>query len=170
MRLTHGLEGSGLLPALLTPFSAALLHAGFLHLALNLFMLAICGVAVERAIGWKNLLALYLVGAGTAAAAQWASNPESQIPMIGASGAISAVVGAYALLFGKNRVTISNPFLARAIHVAWLAAAWIGLQLLFGYASRSSEGPTIAILAHVGGFLAGLALATPLHRLHWRRA
>lgn len=155
---------------MLTPFSATLLHAGFLHLALNLFMLAICGVAVERAIGWKNLLVLYLVGAVAAAAAQWVSDPESQVPMIGASGAISAVVGAYALLFGQNRVKLSNPMLARAVHVAWLAAAWIGLQLLFGFVSRSSQGPTIATLAHVGGFLAGLALATPLHRLHWRRA
>ena len=169
-RLTEGLEGPGFLPALLTPFSATLLHANFLHLALNLMMLLICGAPVEQAIGRRSFLALYALGAVAAAGAQWLADPASQIPMIGASGAISAVVGAYALMFGRNRVRVANPAVARALHVLWLAAAWIGLQLLFGFASRTGGGPAIATLAHVGGFLAGLALATPLHRLHWRRA
>jgi membrane associated rhomboid family serine protease len=169
-RLTYRLEGEGFLPALLTPFSAALLHANLLHLSLNLMMLLICGAPVERAIGRGNFVALYVIGALAAAGAQWAVEPASQVPMIGASGAISAIVGGYSLLFGRNRVRVANPALARALHVLWLAAAWIGLQLLFGLASRGSGGPAIATLAHVGGFLAGLALITPLHRLHWRRA
>ena len=170
IRLTYGMEADGLLPAILTPLTSTLLHANFLHLALNLLMLVICGRAVEQAMGAVNLGVMYLIGAIAAAAAQWAVDPASQIPVIGASGAISAVVGAYALLFGRSRVKIANPALARAVHVAWLAAAWVGLQLLFGYASSAGGGPSIATLAHVGGFLAGLALAKPLHRLHWRRA
>lgn len=169
-RLTYGIEGPGLLPALLTPFTATLLHANLLHLALNLFMLLVCGAPVERAVGWKGLVALYLVGAIAAAGAQWAADPSSQTPMIGASGAISAVVGGYSLLFGRSRVRVANPMLARGLHILWLAAGWIGLQLLFGFASRTDGGPQIATLAHVGGFLVGLALITPLHRLHWRKA
>jgi len=169
-RLTYGVGGDGFLPAMLTPFTATLLHANLLHLALNLMMLMICGLPVERAIGRAQFIALYLVGAVAAALAQWLADPASQVPMIGASGAISAIVGGYALMFGQNKVRVANPALARALHVLWLAAGWIGLQLLFGFASRTGGGPAIATLAHVGGFLAGLALITPLYRLHWRRA
>ena len=170
VRLTDGIEGAGFVPALLTPLTATLLHANLLHLSLNLLMLVICGKAVEPAIGGRNLAVLYVLGAIAAAAAQWAVDPQSQVPMIGASGAISAVVGAYSLLFGRSRVNVGNPALARALHVAWLAAAWTGLQLMFGYAAGAGGGPSIATLAHIGGFLCGLALVKPLHRLHWRRA
>lgn len=170
VRLTDGIEGAGFLPALLTPLTATLLHANLLHLALNLLMLVICGKAVEPAIGAKGLGILYVLGALAAAAAQWAVDPQSQVPMIGASGAISAVVGAYSLLFGRSRVRVNNPALARALHVAWLAAAWTILQLAFGYAAGAGGGPSIATLAHIGGFAAGLLLVKPLHRLHWRRA
>lgn len=169
-RLTHAVDGAGFVPRLLTPLTATLLHANLLHLALNLLMLVICGKAIEPAIGRGNMMILYLLGAVAAAGAQWAVDPASQVPMIGASGAISAVVGAYSLLFGQSRVRVSNPALARALHVAWLAAAWTGLQLLFGYASGAGGGPSIATLAHIGGFLCGLALAKPLYRLHWHRA
>jgi membrane associated rhomboid family serine protease len=89
--------------------------------------------------------------------------------MIGASGAVSAVIGAYSLLFGRNKVRIANHALAVAVNVVWLAAAWIGLQLLIGY-SFGTAGLRIAIAAHIGGFLAGLILARPLLLLRWRGA
>ena len=170
VRITQGIEGSAFLPVLITPFTSVLLHANLLHVGLNLLMLLICGVAVERAIGARGLLTLYVAGAIAAAAAQWAIDPQSQIPVIGASGAISAVVGAYALLFGRSRVRLQNPRAARALHIVWLAAAWTGLQLLLGFATQNGEGPSIATLAHIGGFLAGLALVKPLHRMFWRSA
>lgn len=170
VRLTQGVEGAGFLPALLTPLSSALVHANLLHLGLNLMLLLICGAPVERATGRVGLLVLYVVGAVAAAAAHWVVDPMSQVPVVGASGAISAVVGGYALLFGQNRVQVANPQLAKALHVLWLAAAWIGLQLLLGYATQTSAGPSIAIVAHIGGFLAGLLLIKPLLRLHWRKA
>lgn len=169
-RLTRGIEGGGFLPSWLTPFTATLVHANLLHLGLNLLMLIICGKAVEHIIGRRGLLLLYLIGAVAAAAAQWAIDVQGLAPVIGASGAISAVVGAYALMFGESRVRVANPALARALHVLWLAVAWTALQLLFGYAAGANGGPAIATLAHVGGFFAGLVLAKPLHRLHWRRA
>lgn len=170
LRVTEGLAVPGMLPAIVTPFTSILLHADLFHVGLNLIMLLICGAEVERAIGRRGMLILYVVGAIAAAAAHWAVDPRSQVPVIGASGAISAVVGGSALLFGRNQVRVGNAAVAKAIHVTWLAASWIGLQLLLGYATRSTDGPSIAVIAHIGGFLAGLVFVKPLLRLQWRNA
>ncbi len=156
-------------PAWATPLTATLIHGGWAHIALNLVMLVYCGQFVERALGTVGLIVLYGLGAYAAAAGHWAFGPESVSPMIGASGAISAVVGAYALLYGERRAKAIGPVPAGVVHVVWLAAAWIGIQLLMGLAgfgaSVGANGP-IAIGAHIGGFLAGLVLARPL--LMWR--
>lgn len=156
-------------PAWLTPLSATLLHAGALHLGFNLLMLVYCGREDEVAIGPWGIAILYGIGAYAAAAAQYALDPASPVPMIGASGAISALVGAYALLYGRPRASRFNPRVARMLHVAWLAAAWIVVQLLLGYAS-AIEGIGIAAMAHIGGFIAGLLLARPLLRWRYRKA
>jgi membrane associated rhomboid family serine protease len=157
------------LPVWLTPLSAALLHGGFVHLLFNVLFLLICGRAVEPILGPKNVFALYLIGAYAAAAAQWAAEPGSQVPMIGASGAVSAVIGAYAMLFGRNKVKVAHPSAALWLNALWLAAAWVALQLLIGF-TYASGGPRIAIAAHIGGFLVGLVLAKPLLLLRWRGA
>lgn len=150
-------------PAWLTPLSATLVHGGWLHLALNLLTLIFCGRQVENLLGPMRLLIIYLVGAYAAALAQWLSGPASPAAMIGASGAISAVIGTYALIFSRRDVAAIGPFSAHAVRLLWLAAAWTGIQLLTGLAGMSF-GPLggIAIWAHVGGFLAGLLLARPL--------
>lgn len=156
---------AGAVPVWLTPLSALFLHGGLMHLGFNLLMLAFCGRYVEVALGARGIVILYVVGAYAAAAGQFALGPISTSPMIGASGAISALLGAYALLYGERRATLANRRLNAAVNIAWLAAAWIGLQLLVGLAmSDGKQG--IAIGAHIGGFLAGLALARPL--LLWR--
>ena len=152
--------------AVFTPLSATLLHADFFHLFFNLLMFAICGRAVEGAVGPVNLVILYVIGAYAAALAQFAMDPLSPIPMIGASGAISAVIGAYAMLFGKNRVRVANPTVALWLNALWLMAAWVGLQLVMGIVFSTGPGILIAVGAHIGGFLAGLLLARPL--LLWR--
>ena len=157
------------LPAILTPLTATLVHGGFLHLLFNLLILLFCGRSVENILGARGLVILYLVGAFASAAAQYAVGPADTTPVIGASGAISAVLGAYALLFGRNRVKVANPTLALWLHAAWLAAAWVALQLLVGFTFQT-DGVRIAIAAHVGGFLAGLLLAKPLLMLRWRGA
>lgn len=156
-------------PALLTPLSAALIHAGFIHLGFNMLMLWVCGTASERALGGRGVVALYLVGAYAAAAAQWAVEPMSEVPMIGASGAVSAVVGAYALLYGRPRAKAIGPLSARTVRVLWLAAAWTVLNLLIGVLSTQAGMP-IAAAAHIGGFVAGLALARPLLVWRWKGA
>jgi membrane associated rhomboid family serine protease len=153
----------------LTPLSATLIHAGFLHLAFNLLMLLFCGRAVENILGPVALAILYVTGAYAAAAAQYAFDPNATVPMVGASGAVSAVIGAYAILFGRNRVSASNVRLAEWLNALWLMAGWVGLQLLIGFISRM--GPLdIAIAAHIGGFLAGLLLERPLLLFRYRKA
>lgn len=167
--LRVGRELAGAAPLFLTPLTATLVHAGFLHLLFNMLMHLFCGRAVEGLLGGRELLLLYTVGAYVAAAAQYAVEPLSPIPMVGASGAVSAVLGAYSMLFGRNRVKVANPLLASLINSSWLMAAWIGLQLILGF-TFGTQGIAIAIAAHIGGFVAGMALAKPLLLLRYRKA
>jgi membrane associated rhomboid family serine protease len=162
-------DGGAHVPFFLAPLTATLVHAGPVHLAFNLLILLFCGRAVETIIGGRGLLILYFVGAYAAAAAQYLVGPNEVVPMVGASGAISAVLGAYAMLFGRNRVKIANPRLALWLHALWLAAAWVGLQLLVGL-TFETIGARIAIAAHIGGFFAGLLLVKPLLLLRYRGA
>lgn len=156
-------------PAWLTPLSCALLHAGIFHLGMNMLMLGFTGRETERAVGPLGLVILYVVGAYAAAFAQWLPDPQSITPMIGASGAASAVVGAYSLLFGRSRAKAIGPIPAQAVHVVWLAVAWTLVNLLTAFAFLGA-GVAIAAAAHIGGFLAGLALAKPLLMWNWRNA
>lgn len=166
LRVGTGLEGFAI-PWAVTPLTATLLHGGIMHLLFNLVTLVFCGREAERAVGWDGLLSIYGVGACAAAAGQWVAGPSSPVPMIGASGAISAVVGAYALLYGKRQARALGPISAKWMQVIWLSAGWIGVQLLIG---ATEAGQTIAIAAHIGGFLAGLMLARPLLLWKWRGA
>ncbi|HEX8308269.1 MAG TPA: rhomboid family intramembrane serine protease [Allosphingosinicella sp.] len=161
--------GPEVVPALLTPLTSALVHSGFAHLFLNLIILLFCGRSVERVLGGQGIGVLYLVGAYAAAAAQYAVGTGETVPMVGASGAISAILGAFALLFGRNKVKVAHPGLASLLHALWLAAAWIGIQILIGFTFETS-GLRIAVFAHIGGFVAGLLLARPLLLLKWRGA
>jgi len=164
-----GLPFIGGVPAWLTPLTATLIHSNLMHLGFNLLMLFFCGREDEVALGPAGVAVLYLVGAYTAAIGQFLVGPQSTIPMIGASGAISALVGAYALLYGQRRPSVAHPEIARWLHIAWLAAAWLGIQLLVGFAS-ATQGIMVAAAAHVGGFIGGLLLARPLLLWRYRKA
>jgi membrane associated rhomboid family serine protease len=168
-RLGGAGAGEPLAPLVLTPLTATLVHAGFIHLAFNLLILLFCGRPVENILGWQALLILYLVGAYAAAAGHYALDPSDAGPMVGASGSISAVLGAYAMLFGRNKVKVASPTLALWLNALWLAAAWIALQVVVGF-TFETPGARIAIGAHIGGFLAGLLLAKPLLLFRYRRA
>lgn len=159
----------GSMPWFLTPLTATLVHGGALHLGFNLLMLVWCGLAVERVLGRGALVFLYVVGAYAAMVAQWGSDPYGVGPVIGASGAISGLIGAYALSFGRPRLVSSNMKLNRWIHIAWLAAAWSVLQVMVGW-SAGQQGMLLATPAHIGGFLAGLLLQRPLLLWRYRRA
>jgi membrane associated rhomboid family serine protease len=157
------------IPAFLTPLTATLVHSGLIHLGFNLLIFVWCGTAVERVIGKSGLILLYLVGAYAAALAQWAMDPMGTVPMVGASGAISAVMGAFALSFGRARAFTSNLRVNRWINVVWLLAAWIVLQLMMGWLA-GGQGYLLATPAHVGGFAAGLLLQRPLLLWKYRKA
>jgi len=156
-------------PAWLTPLTSTLVHAGPLHLFLNLLMLVWCGLAVERVLGPLSLVLLYVVGAFAAGMAQWLSSPASMVPVVGASGAISAVIGAFALSFGQQKRLVRSEQLNRALNAAWLLAAWIVMQVMIGWLA-GGQGFLLATPAHIGGFLAGLVLQRPLLMWHWRNA
>ena len=157
------------LPAFLTPLSATLVHSGFIHLGFNMLIFVWCGTNVERVLGWFGVLALYLVGAFAAAFAQWGVDPYSTVPMIGASGAISAVIGAFALSFGRPRRFTSSVTANRWINALWLMVAWVVLQLMMGWLA-GGQGYLLATPAHVGGFAAGLLLQRPLLLWRYRKA
>ena len=156
-------------PAFLTPLTATLVHSGWIHLGFNLLMLVFCGSQVERVLGKTGIVALFLVGAYAAALAQWAVDPAGMVPMVGASGAISAVVGAFALSFGRAKAFTNNLRINRWINVAWLLAAWVVLQLMMGWLD-TGQGVLPATAAHIGGFAAGLLLQRPLLLWHYRKA
>lgn len=164
-RLSGLLDFSPAVPAVLTPLTATLVHAGFLHLGLNMIMLVWCGTMVERVLGGGPLLLIYVVGAYVAALSQWAVDPTSEAPMVGASGAVSALIGAFALSFGQQRRIVRSLALNRLLNSLWLLAAWIVVQVLVGWLA-GLQGVLIATAAHVGGFVAGLLLQRPL--LMWR--
>jgi membrane associated rhomboid family serine protease len=152
-------------PAFLTPLTATLAHSGLVHLGFNLLIFVWCGTAVERVLGKTGLIFLYLVGAYASALAQWATAPASIVPMIGASGAISAVIGAFALSFGRAKRVTRNFRVNRWINVVWLMVAWVVLQMMMGWLA-GGQGYLLATPAHIGGFAAGLLLQRPL--LLWR--
>ena len=156
-------------PAFLTPLSATLVHSGLVHLGFNLLIFLWCGAQVEGVLGKTGLIMLYLVGAYASAILQWLANPIATVPMVGASGAISAVIGAFALSFGRARAFTNNLRVNRWINVAWLMTAWVILQMMMGWLA-GGEGYLLATPAHIGGFAAGLLLQRPLLLFHYRKA
>ncbi|MGV3730658.1 MAG: rhomboid family intramembrane serine protease [Sphingopyxis sp.] len=154
-----------LVPFALTPLTSAFLHGGVLHIAFNMVVLLFIGRQLEAPLGAKALGVLLLAGAYGGALAQYLADPASTVPMIGASGAISALIAVFALIFSRTEAPAIGPIPSHWVRAIWLAAAWIGVQILLGFAGGAGFG-AIAIWAHVGGFLTGLLLARPL--LRWR--
>lgn len=169
LRVMHPTVAWAAVPAFLTPLTATLVHSGLVHLGFNLLMLVWCGTQVERVLGRTGLVVLYLVGAYAAAAAQWAVAPMATTPMVGASGAISAVMGSFALSFGRAKAFTNNLRVNRWINVVWLLAAWVVLQMMMGWLA-GGQGYLLATPAHVGGFAAGLLLQRPLLLWRYRKA
>ncbi|HEX6660610.1 MAG TPA: rhomboid family intramembrane serine protease [Sphingomicrobium sp.] len=164
-RLSGAVASLPAVPAVLTPLTATLVHANLLHIATNLLVFVWCGHEVERALGRTSLVVIYVVGAFAAAGAQWLADPLGTVPMIGASGAISAIMAAFALSFGRPKLITRSPRTNRWLHIAHLLVAWVILQLMLGWL-MGGQGYLLATPAHIGGFAAGLLLQRPL--LLWR--
>jgi membrane associated rhomboid family serine protease len=150
----------------LTPVFSMFLHGGWMHLLGNGLFLWVFGKNVEDSMGRARFLVFYFVCGLAAAAAQIAIDPASPVPMVGASGAISGVLGAYLMLYPRVRVNVLFIWVI-FVQVISLPAYlvllwWIGLQLLNGLPQLSSVRPEIssgvAVWAHIGGFFAGFVL------------
>ena len=156
---TLGAEAA-LLPAWTTLFTSMFLHGSIMHLAGNMLYLWIFGNNIEDVMGHGRFMVFYLVCGLAAAMAQAVPDMGSTIPMIGASGAISGVLGAYLLLFPKAKVQVIIPigfFIMRTLPAGWLLGLWIAFQVFSGI-SAGIAGGGVAWWAHVGGFVAGMAL------------
>ncbi|MDA9008378.1 rhomboid family intramembrane serine protease [Alphaproteobacteria bacterium] len=138
-------------------FSSLFLHAGFWHLAGNMWFLNTFGDNVEDAMGHAKFLAFYLIGGIAAGVAHYFSASDSYIPLVGASGAISAVVGAYFLLHPRARVRVLILIFPIYLSARILIGLWFAFQVLSAFGDSSSSGG-VAFWAHVGGFVAGMAL------------
>lgn len=152
------------LPSLITHM---FLHGGWMHLGGNMLFLWIFGDNLEDLMGHAKFLLFYLIGGLAAAALQIAVDPTSQISMVGASGAIAAVLGGYLLLFPRARVDVVLILIIfyKVFPVpAWMMLGlWFGIQLFDGVTTPVQDGG-VAYYAHVGGFIAGLLLCLPLWR------
>ena len=159
----------GLIPAhfaVANVFTSMFLHGGWLHVLGNMWFLWIFGDNIEDILGHGKFLLFYLMCGVAAALAQVLASPFSRVPMVGASGAIAGVMGAYMVKFPRARIltfAIIIFFFTTFEVPAWLMLIyWFVLQLFGGFdaitASQYSQGGGTAFLAHVGGFIAGMAL------------
>jgi membrane associated rhomboid family serine protease len=151
--------------AVLTLISSTFLHANILHLAGNMLYLFIFGPAVEERIGHARFLWFYVMAGIIAGLSMVAMGPESQVPVIGASGAIAGVLGAYFVLYPRGRILTVLPlfvfFQFIEIPAIFYLLIWFGIQLYSGILA-GGDGPLIggvAWWAHVGGFLFGVGFA-----------
>lgn len=154
------------LPPFATILTSMFLHGGWLHLGGNMLYLWIFGNNAEDAMGHVKYALFYLL-CGVAAALTLAfMDPTSQLPMIGASGAISGVLAAYVLLYPRTKVTVVVPlgiiFYPLAISAVWVVGLWFLMQLVSAWIVDPAQ-PGVAWWAHVGGFVTGLLL-TPLFK------
>ena len=150
-----------MVPAWATPFTSMFLHGGWLHFGGNMLYLWIFGNNVEDSMSRPRFLVFYLLCGVAAALAQGLVNTSSEIPMVGASGAIAGVLGAYLLLHPRAnvRVLVLIVFYIRMVNLpaGLVLGAWIVLQIVSGAATPTDQGG-VAFWAHVGGFVAGMAL------------
>jgi rhomboid family protein len=167
--LTRSLgAGSWLSAPVLAIFSSLFLHGGWLHLLGNMLYLWIFGNNIEDRLGRVAFLLFYLAGGVVAGLTQVAIAPDSSVPLIGASGAIAATLGAYLVLFPRARI-LSLVFLGFFYQLIEVPAVlvlgfWFVLQLIDGFASLGASNAQggVAFFAHIGGFAAGALVAAVL--------
>lgn len=141
-----------------TPVTSMFMHGGWFHIITNLWFLWVFGDNVEDAMGPYRFLAFYLLCGLAAAAAQTATNPTSIIPMVGASGAIGGVMGAYARLYPRARIRTLVFVMVIPVPAMVMLGYWLLIQILGGLPALGGEGGGVAFWAHIGGFIAGILL------------
>jgi membrane associated rhomboid family serine protease len=142
-----------------TLVTSMFMHGGWVHLASNLLFLWVFGNNVEDSTGHFRFMAFYLFCGLAAAFLHVGLSSGSTIPTVGASGAISGVLGAYLLLYPRVRVHVFfPPFFFFTMRAAWVLGYWILIQILMGVAQLRGVVSGVAVWAHIGGFAAGLVL------------
>ena len=145
-----------------TVLTSMFMHGGWMHIIGNMWFLWIFGDNVEDAMGRARFVVFYLLCGLAAAGAQMLANPSSLVPMVGASGAIGGVMGAYVILYPRVHVHlfVFLGFYATtfAVPAMLMLGYWMVVQLLGGFSSIGATGGGVAFWAHIGGFLAGAAL------------
>lgn len=159
----YGCELGGLTWA--TTFTSMFMHGSWLHLVANMMFMWVFGNNIEDSMGHIRFLVFYVLCGLAAAAAHVGLNPDSGVPTVGASGAISGILGAYILLYPQVRVHVFFPPLWILPMRAYVVLGyWIVIQVLMGIAERGQRGGGVAVWAHVGGFVAGLILVKLFER------
>jgi membrane associated rhomboid family serine protease len=144
---------------LYTPLTSMFLHGSWMHLLGNCLFFWVFGNNVEDSMGRLRFLIFYLLCGLAGAAAQVFANPASAVPMVGASGAISGVLGAYLMLYPTVRVRVLVGWFLLSLPAYLVLLSWIGLQLLSAHFSRlEPEASGVAVWAHIGGFAAGMLM------------
>ena len=147
---------------ILTPLLSMFLHGGWAHLLGNAVFLWVFGNNVEDSMGRGRFLLFYVLCGLAAALAQIAIDPASPTPMVGASGAISGVLGAYLILYPRVQVHVFVGFFLVSLPAYLVLLMWIGMQLLSGLPQltslRTGSSSGVAFWAHIGGFFAGVVL------------
>ncbi|MEX2577778.1 MAG: rhomboid family intramembrane serine protease [Verrucomicrobiales bacterium] len=153
-------QAPGPVPIYLTLLTSMFMHGGFAHIAGNMLYLWIFGDNVEHRFGHLRFLVFYLVAGLVGSAAQIAVDPDSVIPNLGASGAISGVMGAYIVLFPHNRVNAVVFYHVISVPAIFVIGMWALMQFVYGVGSIAVTEQTggVAYMAHVGGFVAGVAM------------
>ncbi len=149
---------------IVTLFTAMFMHGSWMHLGGNMLYLWIFGDNVEDRFGHAKFLLFYLLAGLAATFAQYFINPASNIPNLGASGAIAGVLGAYLLMFPQGRVNVLMRGGVVAVPAILVLGLWFALQLFSSFGSLANTGPGeeqggVAFMAHVGGFVAGFLMA-----------
>jgi membrane associated rhomboid family serine protease len=152
-------EAAVAIPAALTLLTSMFLHGGWMHLIGNMLYLWIFGNNIEDVMGHAKFIVFYILCGILAALSHAMTDPSSQVPMVGASGAISAVLGAYVLLFPRANVLVLLPGIGMTRVAAGIVLGmWFVTQLVSGGMSIGTTGGGVAFFAHIGGFVAGMAL------------
>lgn len=156
-------------PTLLTPLTATLVHGDWPHLFFNMLFLALTGRIIEQVIGGRGVIILYVFSAYIAALTQWLVGQNDVAPMIGASGAVSGMIGAMVIAYSNPKSVVASRTANRWLNIVWIIATWAVLQWAMGFA-MGVEGTRVATAAHIGGFVAGMAAFWPLVKWKYRRA
>jgi membrane associated rhomboid family serine protease len=167
--LTNASTAAALSASAITILTSMFLHGGLLHLVANMWTLWIFGDNVEDRMGTARYISFYVLCGVAAGLTHWLAGPDSDVPVVGASGAISGVMGAYLLLFPRARIVLVLPLLFLPYFFTIPAWLYLGIWFLGQQASGvEALGQTaaggVAFWAHIGGFVAGMVLCRPFLR------